>query len=155
LVYWDSCVFVSYIEETPSRIGTLDAIVEEARQEHILILTSALSITEVAYAAQERTSGGPDPVALAMINDLWNDPTVVLVLEFNRVIAEQARDLVRRGLFEKRSLKASDAVHLATAVNRGVSDFHTYDGDILKWDGEWFPVRHPFTTRPMLFIPPT
>lgn len=154
LVYWDSCVFLSYLEKTPSRIGTLDAVVEEARQKHILIVTSTLSIAEVAYAAQERTAGSPNPAILDLIDGLWNDPTVVLVLEFNRVIAEQARDIVRRGLFERRSLKAADAVHLATAVNRGVSDFHTYDGNLLGWNDEWFPVRRPFTARPMLPMPP-
>jgi predicted nucleic acid-binding protein len=149
-VYWDANVFTSYPEKTPSRITTLDAIVEEARQEQILIVTSTLSIAEVAFTVHERPPAVPDPTVLAAIDAMWNDPMIVLVLEFNRVIAEQARDIVRRGVFEDRSLSAADAVHLATAQNRYVTDFHTYDGKLQKWNNEWFPVWEPFTTRPML-----
>lgn len=149
-VYWDACVFIDYIQKEPSRIAILESIVEEARREQLLLVTSALSMAEVAFAEGERPPGSLSAAKLKTIDDLWEDRSMILLVEFSSVIAIEAREIIRQGFAEKRRIQASDAVHLATARNMGVADFHTYDKELLEWDGVWFPVRHPFTMRPLL-----
>lgn len=152
-VYWDACVFIDYLQKAPSRIAVLDSIVAEARNGPLLLVTSTLSMVEVAFAEGERRQGALDAEKLRTIDDMWADRSIILLVEFNPVIAIEAREIVRRGFAEGRSLQASDAVHLATARNMDVADFHTYDSDLLRWNGIWFPVRNPFTMRPLLPMP--
>lgn len=48
-------------------------------------------------------------------------------------------------------LRASDAIHLATALTMGVDDFHTYDQRLSRHAaGVPFPVREPFTPQGQL-----
>ncbi len=48
-------------------------------------------------------------------------------------------------------LSAADAIHLATAQQMAVDEFHTYDGDLLKWSGSaGFPVIEPATAQGQL-----
>ncbi len=49
-------------------------------------------------------------------------------------------------------MKPMDAIHLATAQNRRVDEFHTTDNRLQKdWLDLGFPVREPFTQKPKLF----
>ena len=50
------------------------------------ILTSALSITEVAFGAEEQLGHPLDPAAEERINALWDDPSVIKIREFDRLI---------------------------------------------------------------------
>ncbi|MCC6312560.1 MAG: type II toxin-antitoxin system VapC family toxin [Thermomicrobiales bacterium] len=149
-VYWDACIFSSYIEREPECIATLDTIVQDALQTRLRIITSTISITEVAYAEIERATGRLEPTVFDAIDDMWADRSVVTLIEFTPAIALFAREIIRRGVNEQRTLRSADAIHLATAKMYGSSDFHTNDGRLLRWDGEWFPVRPPFTDRPTL-----
>lgn len=52
LVYWDACCFLSYLSGDPSR-SVLRTLMEDAKAGGILLVTSAISIAEVAYLAPE------------------------------------------------------------------------------------------------------
>ena len=58
LIYSDACVFLSYINETPGRMETLDALLDEVEKSdgRKRIVTSVLSKVEVAYATHERSA---------------------------------------------------------------------------------------------------
>lgn len=152
-IYWDSCVFLHYIEGTPEWMPILDSLLEEASEaKKLVIVTSSASITEVAFAQAERAGKTLDPEIEAAIDALWNDRSAVQLVEYNEIIAREARRLIRRAIENGRSLRPMDAIHLATALNRRVVDFHTTD-EKLKRDGQdlGFPVRDPFTEKPKLF----
>ena len=153
VIYWDSCVFLHYIEGTRQWMPVLDALLEEASQSNdLVIVTSTISITEVAFAEPERDNQNLDPKIVAAIDDLWNDRSAVKLVEYSEVIARDARELLRRKVQLGRHLKPMDAIHLATAVNRHVSDFHTMDGKLQRdWQDLGFSIRHPFTDKPKLF----
>lgn len=151
-IYWDACIFLHFIEADPQWIGTLDAILESAslRQE-VVIYTSSVSITEVAFAQAEKSGRTLDAAVEAAIDALWADRSVVKIVEYNEIIARSARGLLRRSLEARRRLKPMDAIHLATALIRHVVDFHTTDGQLqADWQDLGFPVRNPVTLQPKL-----
>lgn len=143
--YWDSCIFIDYVQRNPDWIGILEDIVEESRNKDILIVTSTVTIAEVAFAESERPPGTLDPAKLAALNAMWDDRDIVLTIEFHRGIAEAARDIVRYGRHSGLKLRSIDAIHLATAKNFGVAAFHTTDRDLRKWNDIYFPVHSPIT----------
>lgn len=151
-VYWDACIFLHYIEGTPEWMPTLDALLEEASEsKELVIFTSAISITEVSFAKAEKDGQALDPKIEAAIDDLWNDRSAVRLVEYNEIIAREARRLLRRSIEIPLALKPMDAIHLATAINRRVAEFHTTDERLQRWQDLGFPIREPFTPKPKLF----
>jgi predicted nucleic acid-binding protein len=53
-IYFDANVFLAYISSEEGRAGTVQSVIEEARRGEIEIITSILSIAEVAFAAHEK-----------------------------------------------------------------------------------------------------
>jgi len=144
LVYWDANIFLTYIEDTPGRLPALDALLASAATGHnVAIATSAVSLTEVAFAEAEKRSRALDPDIEAAIEALWNSPGITLV-EFDPVIGRAARDLVRGSIITRPGLKPIDAIHLATALSIQVTEFHTYDANLHKHSGRLgFPIITP------------
>ena len=146
LVYWDSCVFLHYIDGTPERLPILDALLDEASTTNDLdIVTSTLSIGEVAFAQVERTGRTLDPAIEARIDALSADRTAIQLVEMDQVIARAARTLLRAAVAQARSLKPLDAIHLATAQQMQVAEFHTTDDRLKNWSDLGFAVHDPWT----------
>ncbi|MBA2596763.1 MAG: PIN domain-containing protein, partial [Chloroflexia bacterium] len=134
MIYWDSSVFLHDIEGTPEWMSILDALIDEAsRAGSLVIVTSTLSIVEVAYAKAEKSGKALDPAVVAGMDALWGDRSAVQLVEFDQVIARDARGLLRRSIEIGRKLTPPDAVHLATAAIMNVSDCQTTDGSMKKW----------------------
>ncbi len=134
LIYWDSCAFLSYINEHPQRIAHLDAVLEEIEKGdggHLLV-TSTLTKAEVAYGADEKTNHQLDPDTEDRINALWLPGGPVTFVEFHSDIADRARNLMRVAVQRQWKLTPLDAVHLATAEWVDVDELHTYDGNLAK-----------------------
>jgi predicted nucleic acid-binding protein len=131
----------------------LDALLEQASEtDELVIYTSTVSITEVAFAKAEKDGRTLDPNVEADIDALWSDRTAVKLVEFNEIIAREARTLMRRAVEQGRSLRPMDAIHLATVQNRMVTELHTTDERLQKsWQDLGFAVRDPFTQKPKLF----
>jgi predicted nucleic acid-binding protein len=129
-IYCDSCVFISYIEETPGRITVLDQLftdIGESNGDKILV-TSALAKVEVAFSRQERDGRIVDPAVEAAIDALWSDASLIEIVELSDPIAKLARQMMRRALgLGIRPPKPPDAVHLATAKWIKANSFFTYD----------------------------
>lgn len=151
LIYWDSCIFLHYIEGMPEWLPVLDALLdEESTGDELVIATSTLSICEVAFAEVERTNRALDPAIEANIDALWADRSAVRLMEFDQIIARASRQLLRRHAETARGLKPLDAVHLATAQQLHVADFHTTYARLKNWHDLGFPVRDPWTAPPKL-----
>lgn len=56
-IYFDANVFLAYIGNEEGRADTVQTLLDEARRGEIEILTSVLSIAEVANGAHERDNG--------------------------------------------------------------------------------------------------
>ncbi len=86
--YWDSCVFLSYVDEQAGRLQDINDLLGEARRGEIEIVTSAVSITEVAFGSAERDQKALLPEAQARINTLWlpSSPIKLLHLGLNNLM---------------------------------------------------------------------
>jgi predicted nucleic acid-binding protein len=127
LSYWDSCVFLAWVKEEPGRVGHVDALMDEETAGRLKIITSVLSITEVALAAAGKDPNALNADFLKKIDALWLPPSPVTLAEFHRLIAADARDLIRKSAGRLPTLKPPDAIHLSTVVRTGCDEFLTYD----------------------------
>lgn len=153
-VYWDANCFLAYINEEAEHMPMLDALLEESRNANIIIVTSVLSVTEVAFAAVEKEQRALDPEVENAINDLFSDREVVRLAEYHELVAREAAYLIRDAMVNGWSLKPIDAIHLATAKRLNVAEFHTLDGPLVKYGGPLdFPIHAPRTDRPRLPLP--
>jgi len=129
-IYWDSCMFLYYLENDPSKMYAIDDIIHEVTSSKgkIEIITSTFTIAEVAYVAAEKMKGRLDPQKEKDIENLWLDSSMFKLVDFHPGIAADARTLIRSAMAMGVSgLKAKDAVHIATAQSMGASALHTYD----------------------------
>jgi predicted nucleic acid-binding protein len=154
-IYWDSCVFMSYINADPDRIDTLDAILDDIHKSNRekKIVTSILTKVEVASSATEHATRLLSPAIEQIIDDLWNDESVIGFIELHDGIAMRARGLMRQALAQGWSLKPPDAIHLASAQWLEVEELHTYDDKLPRY-GTMIGCKicEPYTTQlPMNF----
>lgn len=97
LVYWDSCVFVSAIEKTEGRYNILEKIIEEAKTNKIIIVSSTLAIAEVVKlnvipgAKKDQTKLTADAI---LIRDFFEND-YINIRNVDRTIAEEAASIVR------------------------------------------------------------
>ena len=79
-VYWDSCVFLSYFNGDTDRLPQIEALLKSASADNAIeIVTSTISITEVAFAQVEQT-GKTDPAIEAAMDNLWADRSAVMLV---------------------------------------------------------------------------
>jgi predicted nucleic acid-binding protein len=152
LIYWDADVFMSYIEDHPDRAALIELLLADARAGQIELVTSVITIAEVAYAASERIAGDLSPEMLQKIDGLWAPGAPARVVEVYPLIASRARNLIRDGIPRGWSgLRAHDAIHLATAQQLHADEIHTYDD---KWsryaDVVGIPITEPRTAEPRI-----
>jgi predicted nucleic acid-binding protein len=152
-VYWDADTFVSLIEKTPERIEILDALLKESANTDspLQIVTSTISIAEVAYIESER-DGGLDKAVEGAIDALWADRDSVKFIDYHQGLGVEARSLIRQALSDGISgLRSADAIHLASARSIGASEIHTYSKDwprFAKIVG--CLIREPYVLQPTL-----
>lgn len=136
--YWDSNVFLAFINQEPGRFDIIESLWEEITKENgSRIVTSTVTIVEVAAAAQERDQKQVDAQTEQKIDGMWQDPTVLLV-ESPEAVMRIARKLIRDALPEGWRLHPKDAIHLATAMwvdrnAQSITEFHTYDDKLAKF----------------------
>lgn len=108
------------------------------------IVTSVLTVTEVAWLSDEATSGIPDDRVAGLLDALWATLPGLRLVDIDALIAREARDLMRSALPHGWRLKPNDAIHLATARRLGAEAVHTYDRTLWKY-GELLgvPVHEP------------
>ena len=144
---------LSYIEATPGRVENIRALLTEADNGEHEIVTSMLSVTEVAFAAQEKVGSLLDEVTESRIKKLWVPPSPIKLVEYHLLIAERARELLRERITRGWGrLRPADAIHLSTAENAGATRFHTYNtDDFERWAAViGVPVEEPVSSKPQM-----
>ena len=89
------------------------------------LVTSVLSIVEVAFAKAEQDAKALSVEQAAAIAKLWQPNSPISTSEFYQLMAEDAQALIREAMTRGWSLKAANAIHLATADRLKVVEFHT------------------------------
>jgi len=132
--YVDACVCLSYINGDTDRVTTIDAVFQEAnRLSRTRLFTSMVSIVEVAFGAMEQKRAVLDATTEDKINGLWLPGSPIRLVEYYRLIGDDAKSLMRLAVTKGWSLKPLDAIHLATARRMEATEFLTYDERLDKF----------------------
>ncbi len=126
LSYWDSCLFIDFLNGSPPGEQIVSPLIAAARSGELTIVTSTLSLAEVAYVARELTDGLDDKVEDA-IETMFQDDELLTLVEYDEDIGVESRKLIRRTLGMDRRLKSADAIHLATAATVRADVLFTFD----------------------------
>ena len=152
-IYLDANVLLSYVNDAPERADVVQSLMEDAEDGKVHLLTSNLSIAEVAYIAsdQEPSYGTDDE---ATIDELWTPDSPVKLAEFSRLVAHRARSIIRRARDnETARVRSADAIHLATAEINDCGRFYTYEGANIRngWNALiQADVSEPYVDAPRL-----
>ena len=122
VVYLETSVFLAIIKGEKGRVDTCRAVLDDGRTRTTKTITSALTLAEVVR--------GPDGVLPAKAEDTIKGffrLSWLHVIDVDRIIANRARDVAR-----DHGLKPPDAIHVATALERGAKTLFTFDDKILK-----------------------
>ena len=115
-LYWDASVFIAWLQNEPERADKIQQRLDEFPQNGLRLVTSAVSVVEVVFTAQERVSeANISSQNLSVIENLWQDPRILLV-EASTPILRSARNLIRSFRANHVKLTPLDAIHLATAL---------------------------------------
>jgi predicted nucleic acid-binding protein len=157
VVYWDACVWLSYVNQMPARMPILDALLHDSAVGSIKLYSSELARVEVAFAATEQRGRALDQQMEQSIDGLWANPEAAVLVEHHSGISLAARTLMREAVTRGWSLKPLDAVHLATAqwlsgVGITVDEFHTYDHRLQRFESlVGCRITEPYTPHPRMF----
>jgi len=125
-VYWDINCFLGWFQQEPNKRDALKELLRQAEEGDLVIVTSALTITECAGLPTVRMVD--DAASKKML--AFFEQEYIALRSVERIIAEKAHDLVRN-----HAIKHKDAIHVATAALSNVSVLHTWDEGILKHNG--------------------
>lgn len=128
--YWDSCLFIDFLNGSPAGQQIVSPLIAAARNGELTIVTSTLSLAEVAYVARELTDGLDVKVENA-IETMFRDNELLTLVEYDEDIGVESRKLIRRTLSMDRRLKPADAIHLATAAAVSADVLFTFDSALI------------------------
>ena len=133
-VYWDTDVTQSWIDKIPERVALLRDMLAASANPNVgfEIVTSQLTIAEVAYSEAEKVQLATAADANEHITAFW-ESSVVKLIEVHMDIAMEARLLLRHARGKGWSLRSVDALHLASAKWKKVDAVHSYDKRLYKY----------------------
>lgn len=118
--YWDSCMFIAYLQNESSRVPVIQDLIRRAKNGRIQIIISNLVLAEVRpYADQYNADHFKIVEDLLQTNRPYLRPVAL-----TGAIARRARQIGE----QHRTLSVADAIHIATAEQENVSVLFTYDG---------------------------
>lgn len=150
--YCDANIFLAYFNAESGRVQVLDQLFEEVQKDsQRKIATSVISITEVSHLAEEKRRSKLDPKTDAAFESFWSDSSLIEFVDFNELVARQARDFIRAAINQGYALKTNDAIHLISAKFAGVTECFTYDIKLHKFTGMLgFDIKPPYVSAPQL-----
>ncbi len=127
LYYWDTCLFLAWLNDESRKAGEMDGVrevISRHKKREVRLITSVLTRVEVLQ--------GRIPVGVgSSFTDLLKRMTQ---MGLDTKIAGLAHDLrdhysVNAAAHGGKTLSTPDAIHLATALHYRVDEFHTFDND--------------------------
>lgn len=127
-IYWDTDVFLSYLNNDPDRLPVIDAILEAVESsKNDKIVTSVVAKVKVTWVAHEKLKRILSKDEETRIDDMWNNSEVIELIDFSDEIALKARQAMREGMVKGWKLRTNDDIHLASALRVGVVELQTYN----------------------------
>lgn len=121
--YWDSDCFLSWLNDEPGKADLCGDVLVETSEGKILIVTSALTITEVLKLKGK--SKIPVEQEKEVIDFFRNE--YIVIRNVTRYIAECARNYVWYN-----GINPKDAIHVATAVDDKLTLLNTFDSGLIS-----------------------
>ncbi|MEP1931299.1 MAG: type II toxin-antitoxin system VapC family toxin [Roseibium sp.] len=126
-IYWDSDCFLGHFQAEAGKAEKCDGVLQRAERGEVLIVTSALTLAEVLWMR-----GGPRlPIAKAELVQKFFRRSYIRVYNVTRKISESAQLIVWEG-----GIKPKDAIHVATAIDLGVTALETFDNGLIGKSGK-------------------
>ena len=144
--YWDANLFLLRLNDHVQSAPTIDYLFGLAQSGAHPILTSEISVVEVAYVAREQIEPAIRGDTLAAIDALLFDSQGVELIPIDTELLREARDLAREAAFDsaRRGLQAADAIHLAAALRGRADVFFTFDTRLLDAEAvRGLPLKEP------------
>lgn len=150
-LYFDANVFLAFVSDEPGRAAVVEEQLRQSQASSLAVLTSTVSIAEVAYGAEEKSQQSLDVDVEARIDGLWAPGGPVTLVEASRLVLVTARGLIRSNLAAGYGrLTPLDAIHLATAFVEKVDTMATYEANA-RWEAlTGLPVAEPEVYQPPL-----
>lgn len=154
-VYLDSNVLIAYVANEEGRAGLVQSMLDDAQDEKIELLTSVLSITEVAYVATDQNETYRID-SVESIDEFWTPSSPIDVIDISIKVAREARAIIRQSKIRgMKVVKPADAIHLASASIHNCDRLFTYESEPSR--RQWakliqLTVAEPFLDEPRLDI---
>ncbi|HRQ39046.1 MAG TPA: type II toxin-antitoxin system VapC family toxin [Chloroflexota bacterium] len=156
-IYWDSNVFLAYLNGEDGRVNIIDDLWNEIEKEKSdRIITSVATSIEVFCASYEKKRGKLDPSVEVIIREMFYNQSIILCVETSSAIADISRNLLRFAISKSWALRTFDALELATAKwvhenVHNVDEFHTYDDKLEKFGPQiGIKIAQPHVMQPSL-----
>ncbi len=127
IIYWDTSVFLAWIkdEDRPNReMDGVNDVANKIHKDHVILLTSTLLSGEILESTL-------DEIAKQRFHDLFKRKNLQRGAADQRVmeLTGKIRDYYQQQKEADHlpTLTTPDAIHLATAILYGASEFHTFD----------------------------
>lgn len=122
-VYWDSDCFLGFLQDEQDKVPECEQVLQAAQDGTIQIVTSTLTLAEVLRMK------GRQPVPKDKRDEVVNffKNPYILVRNITRKTGELARDMVWDN-----GIDPKDSLHVAAALEAGMTRFHTFDVNLLK-----------------------
>lgn len=126
LFYWDANTFSGFLNGEEDKYSYCESVLEQAKNGHVLIITSALTIAEVLFI-----KGGPklESSKREKIERFFR-AEYISVKNVTRAISEDARDI-----YWDNGISPKDAIHVATAAFYKIPVLHTFDIPLIGKSG--------------------
>ena len=122
LIYWDSDAFLGWLQNEAGKAELCEGTIKRAEAGEVLIVTSALTITEVLWLR-----GAPKVSRdKAEILRRFFRRSFIRVRNVTRSVAESAQELVWDN-----NIRPKDALHVATALDAKASILETFDDGLI------------------------
>lgn len=127
IIYWDTCVFLALIkdEDRPNNemMGVNDVAMKISK-DHVILLTSDITMSEILEATLTVE-------AKEKLDDVFKRRNCQRAAVDNKIIRLSSEI---RNYYQQRktvdglpTIEVPDAIHLATAIHYGATEFHTFD----------------------------
>ena len=121
-VYWDTMLFIYWLEENPNFGKRIDAIWSRMQKRNDELITGALALGEVLAGAYKR---GADRQRIQNVRATFKSAVSEIV-----PFTTEAADLFGQ-IKGSRKIPSADAIHLACAATAGIDLFLTNDKNLV------------------------